>query len=294
MKFNFIIISLYVVLFFHPPLPCLAAAPLAATIPPLSNLVSRVAGDAEVFPLVPPGAEAHTYEPKPADLVRLSRAAALFTVGLESERAIAARIAGVNPHLAIVRLDEGLDLIPYPDRAHACSDRCVHGAGAADPHVWLSPRRMAAMGDKVAATLARLDPDRADRYRANAAALAAECATLEREVAARLAPLAGGAFLSFHASWGYFAADFGLRQFAVESGGREPGPADLARLIAAARSEGIRVLLVQPQFGSRAPERIAEATGVALVPADDLASDWMAEIRSVASALASAHARSRD
>ncbi len=268
--------------------PAAAAPPLAAAIPPLATLAARVAPGAPVTLLVRPGAEAHTWDPKPADLAGLSQVKLLLATGLEFEAPVASRLAGVNPAFQVVRLDAGMPLLPYPERG--CAPGCghAHAPGVPDPHVWLSPRRMATMAVTLGEALARADPGGAAGYRANAAAFAAECRALDAELAVFLAPLRGRAFLSFHASWGYFADDYGMRMIPVESGGREPGPADLARIIALARKEGARAMLVQPQFGSRAPERIAEAAGVRLLPADDLAADWAGNLRRVASALRSA------
>ena len=55
---------------------------------------------------------------------------------------------------------------------------------------------------------------------------------LDGELRRKLAPLAGRSFLVFHPSWGYFAADYGLRQVAIELEPRlQREPADGLRTV---------------------------------------------------------------
>ncbi|MGH2217475.1 metal ABC transporter solute-binding protein, Zn/Mn family, partial [Enterococcus faecalis] len=59
----------------------------------------------------------------------------------------------------------------------------AHDEGAADPHFWLDPLRLAAVGDALADRLAEPDPDDAQAYAENAAALRADLETLDAEMA---------------------------------------------------------------------------------------------------------------
>ena len=53
---------------------------VAAAFYPLAELVRAVGGDVvEVTTIVPPGEEAHEYEPSPKQLTELSRACLLYT-----------------------------------------------------------------------------------------------------------------------------------------------------------------------------------------------------------------------
>ena len=98
----------------------------------------------------------------------------------------------------------------------------------------------------------------------------------------------GAAFLVYHPSWGYFAKDYGLRQVAVESGGRAPRPAQLKMLIDQARKEGVKAVLVQPQFDKRSAETVAASVNAKVLVADPLAPDWMANLRLVADRISAA------
>jgi len=278
---------------------------VAATIPPLADMVGQIGRElVEVLTLVPAGADVHTYEPRPRQMAGLSRAALLFATATEFDRAWAPRLAAANPGLRVVDLAAGLDTISMaghgheeapghdhagdPEHGHEAEQEHAHEAGAADPHVWLSPRRVMAMAGAIRDALAALDPAHAREYTANAAAFTTEAQALDTELASLFAGLRGRRFLVFHPSWGYLAADYGLIQVAVEQGGREPSPRELARIIDQARSLGIGTVFVQPQISARAARALADALGADVVMADPLARDWAANLRQVAGELAKA------
>ncbi|WP_462326784.1 metal ABC transporter solute-binding protein, Zn/Mn family [Desulfobaculum sp.] len=167
-----------------------------------------------------------------------------------------------------------------------------------DPHVWLSPRYVVRMADTIRDALILADPVNAKAYKAGHAAFISDVTALHMELTATFdhapdeeddapAPvLSDGArtFMVFHPSWGYFARDYNLRQLPIEQDGKEPSPRDLAHLIATAKAKGVRVIFVQPQFARRSAEAIARGVDGTVIPADPLAYDWLANMRSVADA----------
>jgi zinc transport system substrate-binding protein len=95
-------------------------------------------------------------------------------------------------------------------------------------------------------------------------------------------------FLVFHPAFGYFAAAYGLTQVPIEQGDKEPGPARLAKIIAQAKRQGIRVVFAEPEFSQQAADAVAEAIGGQVVTIDPLAEDWPAGMQAIAHGLAKA------
>jgi zinc transport system substrate-binding protein len=157
-----------------------------------------------------------------------------------------------------------------------------------DPHTWTDPRLAARMVQRIAETLARLDPAGAEFYAARSLALQDELLELHDEIAARLAPVHGGTFVVFHPSWGYFADAYGLHQLPIEISGREPGPRGLAEVIRRGRAAGVRVVFVQQQFSQRSALAVAEALDARIVEADPLALDYIDNLRAVSMRMAQA------
>ena len=260
---------------------------VVASILPQQYLVERVAGDrVKILTLVQPGDNEATYSPGPATLAALDQARVWFTLGVHFELVWLERITRDRTGLEVVSLAAGLPLreveASWTAGRAAGGDNHDHDhAGLPDPHTWTDPRLAARMVGRIAATLARLDPDGAEQFAARAAALQAELLALHEEIAARLEPVRGAAFIVFHPSWGYFADAYGLRQLPIEIGGREPGPRGLAELIGRGQAAGARVVFVQQQFSQRSARAVAEAIGAEVVEADPLALDYIDNLRAV-------------
>ena len=260
---------------------------LVVSILPQQYLVERIAGDrVQILTLVQPGDNEATYSPGPATLAALDQARLWFTLGVHFELVWLERITRDRPGLEVVSLAEGLPLREI--EASWTAGRMERGenhdhdhAGLPDPHTWTDPRLAARMAGRIAETLARLDPAGAEQFAARAAALQTELLALHEEIAARLEPVRGAAFIVFHPSWGYFADAYGLRQLPIEIGGREPGPRGLAELIRRGQAAGARVVFVQQQFSQRSARAVAEAIGAEVVEADPLALDYIDNLRAV-------------
>ena len=281
------------------PLAPVQAAPpqVVVSILPQQYLVERIAGDrVEVLTLVQPGDNEATYSPGPATLAALDGARLWFTMGVHFEDVWLERITRDRPELEVVPLAAGLPLrrtegslvslgAPGAPGAH---DHAGEHEGLPDPHTWTDPRLAARMVERIAGTLARLDPEGADGYVVRAAELQAELLALHDEIAARLAPVSGRAFIVFHPSWGYFADAYGLVQLPIEVRGSEPGPRGLAEIIRRGREAGAQAVFVQQQFSQRSALAVAQALGAEVVEADPLALDYIANLRQVSIRMAEA------
>jgi len=291
-----------------------ADAPLqvSVSIPPQKYFVERIGGDlVRTTVMVPPGADPHTYEPKPSQLRGLSGSRIYFSIGAPFEDAWLARIvAAAGPSLSVVPMHKGVTLLPaaaplHSDEAehaegkehhedhHAHADGHGHDHGTTDPHVWLSPMLVRHMSLAIRDALAKADPAHAATYRANYDRFAADIDAMDKKFADLFAALPQDRrrFLVFHPSWNYFAHNYGLTELSIEVEGREPSPRQLRAIIDLARRERITTIFVQPQFSRRAAQTIATEIGARLVDADPLAEDWAANLERTAKALAQATGR---
>ncbi len=224
-------------------IPVSARPGIAVSIMPQQGIVRRIAGDTvAIETLVGPGQDPHTYEPTPRQLVRLSGAEVLFTIGLPFERTLVAKLAASHPQLTFCDAAADYPLMPMDGDGHA------HGSPAAalsDPHLWLSPSGIVHQAAIITEKLSELYPDEAATYRANFDKLAAEVGEFDLRAAAALAPHAGQPLFVYHPAWGHFAAAYGLRQVAIEKHGGAPGAKHAANLLEAAAAAGIRGVLVE-------------------------------------------------
>lgn len=278
-------------LVFGAVLPAQAATSVFVSIVPQKYFVEKIGRDhVRVSVMVPPGASPHTYEPRPRQMSDLTTAKAYFTVGMQFERIWLKRLTSANPNMAVVQTEEGVVKRPMSDHDHDEPDHTGHNHHAEeslDPHIWLDPTLVRQQAANICRGLCGIDPEHAGEYQRNLETFLSELAELDREIRATLAPLPREqrTFLVFHPSWGYFAAAYGLHQEAIEAGGREPSPKDLARLIAKARELHAKAVFVQPQFSQKSAEVLARQINAQIVRLDPLAENWVDNLRRAADAL---------
>lgn len=126
------------------PASAAAAVQVAVSILPQKYFIQRIAGDlAEVTVMVPPGADPHTYEPKPSQMRGLASARLYMTIGVPFEKAWLDRITSAGgKDMTLVRLEKGIDLLPqdehFLDEDHDHEGEHGHGHDAdhkdADKH----------------------------------------------------------------------------------------------------------------------------------------------------------------
>lgn len=166
---------------------------------------------------------------------------------------------------------------------HDHADEAHHGhEEIADTHVWLSPELLKKQAIAIEHVLHDIDPDGHDLYHANLEKLLAELDALHAELTTALEPLKGKSFYVFHGAFGYFAQAYGLTQEAIETGGRSPEPKRVFELIEQAKAEGVKLILVQPQFDTKSAEAIAEGIGGTVVPVNPMGADVFETLRTLA------------
>lgn len=280
------------------------------SIAPQKYFVERIGGSlVNVSVMVPSGASPHVYEPKPEQMRILAQAKVYFALGVEFEKNLLPKVGALHPELRIVHTDAGIDKLPMishhhqhdhghghgknHDHGHAHGKSHDHGHahshghdhdhhGGLDTHVWLSPDLVRIQARHILEALTALDGAHAPVYEANFNEFMADLDALDADIRHTLAEKQGAAIMVFHPAWGYFARHYGLEQIPVELEGKEPKAQDLQQLIQRARTEGIRVVFVSPQFSTRSAETIASAIEGQTIAINPLAENWMENMRTVA------------
>lgn len=259
-----------------------------ATVAPLADLVAEVLGDrGTVAPLVPPGAESHSYEPRPDDVGELEQADAYFGNGLGlDDGALELVHSNVGDHVPVVLLgEEVVDDAETGDDGHGHGDEDGdghghghdhgHDHGGVNPHTWMS---VALAIDKVAViadVLSVVDPDGEDTYRANAADYREELEALHEGIAeaAATVPDDQRTIVTFHDAYRHFGDAYGFEVVgAVQpSDFSEPSAGDVAAIIEQIRAHDVPAVFGSAEFPDAVSEQIAAETGTQYY--DDLADD---------------------
>lgn len=267
---------------------------VAVSLQPYANIVKNIAGDrVDVVTLLPPGADPHTFEPKPQSLKEFAKASIYFSDGSGMDKAWMPRFKGVNKNVQVVGISKGIGWMAADEVEHRHEGEVVHHEEhheGFDPHVWTSPKRVAIIAQNVLDALAQLDPAGKETYTQNFTAFKAELETLNADLknAVNALPIGKRTFIVFHPSYGYLAFDYGMQQLSIEVEGKEPKPKDLAFLIEEGKKHFAHIVFVQPQFSKRAAETIAKELNAVVVTTDPLAYDFMGNVRSLVKAISEA------
>ncbi len=273
---------------------------VVTAVEPVAGLVERIGGPrVEVHAIVPAGADPHTFQLAPKQAAALARARLYFKPGLPIEDRLLDKIAATNAGLTVVDTAEGIARRKMTSR-ECCAghgtdeDRGTDGEYAppgdagADPHIWLSPLLLKIQAGHIAAALAEADPEGAQAYQENLAALLADLDALDARIRRRLASCKGRTFYVFHPAFGYFADAYGLKQAAVEAEGKVPSARQLRELVAEAKADRVTTIFAQPQFDPRAAQTVAEQVGARVVTVNDLDRDVLAALDDLSGKVAEA------
>ncbi|SEL75610.1 zinc transport system substrate-binding protein [Blastococcus sp. DSM 46786] len=242
---------------------------------PLQWAAERVGGErVSVTSATPPGAEPHDLELTPQDVAAISEADLVvhvegFQPGLDeavaSEAADAAWDAGQAADLSLTTAGED-------DHAHEGEEEHAEEGASVDPHFWLDPTRLADVVDALAERLTELDPDGADTYAGNAAALRADLEALDTEMQEALSGCAVGTLVTGHDAFGYLGDRYGLDVVGINglSPTQEPSAAQLAAITELVADRGITTVYTETLVDPAVAETVAAEAGVQTAVLDPL------------------------
>jgi zinc transport system substrate-binding protein len=244
---------------------------VVTSIPPLAMLVSELGGDrVAAHSILPPGADAHTFEPRPSDARDVAGAGVVVMLGSPVDDWLS-RVLEASEGASVVRLDES------PAAGHDPAAQARHEHPDEDPHVWLDPvwvrdRAVPALHRALAAA----DPAGAAYYGVAARQMTERLGNLEEDIRASFEGAKTRSFLAWHPAWLRFAQRFGLHAIGnlAEGEGREPSLRAMIAATRAARASGVRAILVEPQQGGREASVVADELGLPVLVVDPLGDAW--------------------
>ena len=205
--------------------------------------------------LVGPNADAHVYEPTPADARALAQADLVVVNGLGFEGWIDRLVKASGYKGPVVVASEGV------------APLTVEG-NRPDPHAWQDLANGRLDVANIARALAASDPAHADDYRRRAEAYDRELAALDRDIRGRLDafPADRRKVITSHDAFQYFGRAYGIdfRAPVGLSTESEPSAGEVAALVRQMRNEGIHALFVENITDPRLVEQLAREAGAVI------------------------------
>ena len=250
---------------------------VVTTLFPLYEFARNIGGNkVDANLILPPGMEAHTFEPKPEDAIRVTKAdlfiytneymepwAVKFVQGLNS-----GNIALVDSSKGVKFLKAGAEEDDENEHEKHTGKEYHHHADGMDPHIWLDFANAKIMVDNIAAAMSANDPSNKEYYLANAVAYKAELDKLDAEYKSGLSSCDKKAFLhGGHYTFGYLAHRYGLQYESASAvnADAEPSPAKLVALVKQVKAMDLKYVYSEELLSPRVAEMIAKETGTSIL-----------------------------
>ncbi len=237
---------------------------------PAYDFAREIAGDrAQIKLLIKPGAEVHSYEPAPKDIIAIQESDLFICNGGESEEWVESLIDGsVN----VLRMMDCVETVAESSEGIYAAEESSGGEEEEelDEHVWTTPGNAAKICYALCDKLMEADPEHMNEYMLNYEVYNAQLMELDIEI--RTTVLNGVRKTLVFADrfpMRYFSREYGLTCYAAYPGcasQTEPSAKTVAFLIDHVREEGIPAVLYMEFSNEKMADVICEDTGCKKLP----------------------------
>ncbi|MYL50937.1 adhesin [Halobacillus litoralis] len=270
------------------------------TVYPLQFFTEQIGGETvNVQSILPPGSDAHTYEPTTKEMVKMAEADLFIYNGAGLEGYAKKISESIQPEgVEILEAAADIDLKEHvhdhgedaqaedehaheedshgedghadeedahetDEQANAEDSHEGHDHGEMDPHVWLDPVRAAQMAEGIKSQLIKMNPEQKDLYEENYKELQAQLMDLDQEFHDRVESKSKSKVIVSHAAYGYWEEAYGIEQIAVSglSPTNEPSQKDLENIVQVAESNNLEYVVFEQNITPKVSEVIQNEIG---------------------------------
>ena len=249
---------------------------IVATLFPQYDFAKEIVKDkGEVILLLPPGVEAHSFEPTPQDIGSIRNANVFLYTGRYMEPWAEKIIKNIGDgDIIAVDLSKGINLIDeeheeYNTHDHKDDYNNHHDHGGKDPHIWLDPIYAQKMVDDIVEAVVKANKDNEEFYRENGESYKKRLEELDKkfvetfEKTEHKTIIYGG-----HFAFGYFTRRYGLDHISPYNGftpNAEPSPKRIAELMENMKTLGINTIYYEELIDPKVAKVISEETGAEML-----------------------------
>lgn len=244
-----------------------------ATIFPIYDFARNIGGDKiNLKMLLPPGMDAHHYELKPEDIVKVTKTDIFFFTNFELEQWAykIIKAADKNTNMLAVETGNGAILLPLDqeEENHEAPENHAGHLSRFDPHIWLDMDNAQKMVDNITETFIQKDPRNSDYYLKNAADYKLKLADMDQRYRTALSACKAKTILhAGHWAFAYLAARYHLQYIAAYNvfADAEPAPQQIFVLIDQIKNEKVSHVYYEDMMNPRLAKTIARETGAGLL-----------------------------
>ncbi len=222
----------------------------------LADLARNVAGDRlQVESITKPGAEIHSYQFTPSDIVKTKGAKLIIENGLGLE-AWFSKFMISSGDIPNVKLTEGIKPLLIDGDVYS---------GKPNLHAWMSPKRAMNYVDKIADAFIKIDPDGALEYSSNASAYKAKLESLDKELRDSLSSISKERrfLVTCEGAFTYLARDYGMKEAYLWPVNAESQvtPRRMVNLIKKIKENEVPTIFCESTVSAEAQMEVAKSSG---------------------------------
>lgn len=242
---------------------------IVTTIFPPYDFASQITqGKASVSMLLPPGAESHSYEPTPQDILKIQNCDVFIYTGGDADAWVDKILSSMDTSkMTIIKM---MDCVPTVEEQvvegmQPDEDEAESSGPEYDEHVWTSPANAMKITQSISDELCKLDPDNKTYFQKNTQDYIDKIGKVDQEFkdivshASRKTIVFGDRF-----PLRYFADEYGLKYYAAFPGcstETEPSVNTIKYLVDKVKAEKIPVVFYIEFSNHKTADSICEATG---------------------------------
>ena len=238
-----------------------------ATIFPIYDFARNIGGDKiKVTMLLPPGTDAHHYELKPEDIVKVSKTDIFLFTNFEMEQWAYKIINAAEKNTNMLAIETGAGAVLLPLNAEG--EEQENHVSKFDPHIWLDMDNAQKMVDNIAAAFIKKDSRNSDYYLKNAHNYKLKLIAVDQRYRAELTRCKTKTILhAGHWAFAYLAKKYNLNYIAAYnvSADAEPSPQKMIDLVQQGKSQRIAYIYYESMINPRLAQMIARETGAGLL-----------------------------
>lgn len=250
---------------------------IVTTCFPPYDFARAVKGNADnITMLLCPGAEAHSYEPTPLDILKIQQCDVFIYIGGEGEVWADEILDSMDvSDKYILRLSDYAELLEEEDipgansahehHHHHHEDQHEEHECSFDEHIWTSPKNSSSMTKAVCDVLCKADSENSDKYISNSENYTAQLEKLDRAFDEMISEAPDNLIvMGDRFPFRYLAEEYGLEYYSAFSGcssESEPGVYTMAFLIDRILENNIKNVFCLEFSTIKISEKLSSATG---------------------------------
>lgn len=245
------------------------------TLFPLFDFAREIGGDkVNVVLLLPPGVEAHSFEPKPGDIAQINSADIFIYTGKYMEPWVERLLMSTdNKRLFVVDGSKGIKLLASEERhedhheaiTHESEKSHEHEHGKYDPHIWLDFANARMMVENIRDGFVQKDPVNKAYYEKSTGEYIKSLQELDERYKDSLSQCRKNVFIhGGHFAFNYLSQRYGLHYISAYEGtpNAEPTTGKLIEMKRKIKEQNVHYIFYEELIEPRIANILAEETGV--------------------------------